>query len=257
MKAFAVLAFGLSLTTNAFAVNYGNYKYVKSNGLTNVQNPQGLVFSAVGAAPSSTGADGLNIFGIPSGTVPAGTTTMVMRFDFKSNGFFAAEPLAHLPILLLAKWQNNNPTPPTPGAGGGYLVGRGIAVGNVSGAPNGCSGSNVVEIETFWLTGNKLFPSSCSAGGTGTSNLRLSDYTTYRFEIFASKTNYIQGQNVNVAYNIYNSSGVLLHSAAVLDINAEIPTTLGGWGIGRTLSNTNPNTSWSIEFNNLSVDFIP
>lgn len=259
MKTIAILAVGLSLTTHAFAVNYGNYKYIKSNGLTNVESPQGLVFSAVGAAanPTYLGADGLNIFGLPSGTVPSGMTTMVMKFDFKSNGFFAAEPSAHLPILLLATWQNNNPTPPSPGSGSGFLIGRGIAIGNVSGAPNGCTVSNIVVVESFWATSNKLFPSTCSAGGTGTSNVRLSDYTTYRFEISASKTNYIQGQNVNVLYKIYNSSGVLLQQASVLDINAQIPTTLGGWGVGRTLSNVNPNSNWSIEFNNLSIDYIP
>lgn len=257
MKTIVALVVGLSLTTNAFATNYGNWKYIKSNGLTTVQSPQGPTLAAPGTGPSAGGASGLNIFGFPSGTVPFGMTTMVMRFDFKSNGFFTAEPAAHLPILLLAKWQNSNPTPPSPGAGAGLLLGRGIIIGNVSTAANGCSGGNIVEIESFRPTSNRLYPASCSAGGTGTSNVRLADNTTYHIDISVSKTNYIQGQNVNVIYSLWNSTGVLLTQGSALDITTEIPTDLGGWAVGQVLSNTNPNTNWSIEFNNLNVEFSP
>lgn len=260
MRAFITIALGVLLSSNVLATGYGNWKFIKTGKLVTLQNTQGLIVSS---PPSGTGvldANGPNWFGFPSETMPSGKTTMVMGFDFRSNGFFTAEPGAHLPILM-GKWKNNGPS----GSPAGYIVGRGIIIGTVSGHPSGCSALNIIEIESFRPTSNKLYRGSCSAGGTSGGAdgwvtggpVVLQDNINYHIDIFVSNTNYIQGQNFNVIWSLKNSSGTLLMQGFALDVTSEIPNNLGGWGIGRVMDNGNPNASWSIEFNNLTVDYVP
>src|SRR5690606_18585926 len=207
------MVFGFSLflvSADALATNYGNWKFVKQNGLTSIVNSQGITVAAPGTGPAATGTHGINIFGIPQATLPSGKTTMIMQFDFRSNGYLTKESGAHIPIALSGKWRNTNPTPPTPGAGAGYIVGRGIVIGAVSGHPQGCSVGRIVEIESFRQNGNALYPSSCSAGGTNGHNVVLNDYTTYHFVIYSSNTEYIEGQHYNVIYSLLDSSNNLI-----------------------------------------------
>lgn len=243
MKLQVLLAAALVLGsfTAAHATSYGSFKFTKSKDLVKVVNAQGLTV----AAPKDT-----NIFGIPSAAVPVGTTTMVMQFDFRSTGFFAQETGAHIPIMLMGKWENANPSLPANPPTNGYLIGRGISIGNLTGHPQGCSVPRVAVIESFRPSSNALYTSSCSAGG-GSTNVQLNDNTTYHFVIYASNTQFVEGQHFNVIYSILNNNNLLLQGFA-LDLTSEIPGNLGGWGIGEVL-NSNINANWTLEFNNINV----
>jgi len=238
---FMVAALMASTFTFAHATSYGNFKFTKSKNLVKIVNGQGLTV----AAPSD-----INILGIPTATVPTGTTTMVMQFDFRSTGFFTQETGAHIPIVLMGKWENANPSlPPNPPTNG-YLIGRGISIGNLTAHPQGCSVPRVAVIESFRPSSNALYTSSCSAGG-GSTNVQLADNTTYHFVIYSSNTQFVEGQHFNVIYSILNGSTLLMQGFA-LDLTSEIPGNLGGWGIGEVL-NSNPNANWTLEFNNINV----
>ena len=104
-------------------------------------------------------------------------------------------------------------------------------------------------IESFRPSSNALYTSSCSAGG-GSTNVQLDDNATYHFVIYASNTQFVEGQHFNVIYSILNNN--LLLQGFALDLTSENPTNTVGWGIGEVL-NGNPNANWTLEFSNINV----
>jgi len=221
---------------------YGTWQIVHKFGSSQIVSPEGITSAASAARNAAFGADA---FGIPTGNLPAGTTNMQLAFTFKSSGFFTSEPGAHIAVGTTANWQKANV------AGmGGFLEGRGIVLGNVEGAPDGCTVGPIVEIEPWRrppLTNPptpdiKLYPSSCSA--------LLSENTSYAVNIVADNVG-------DISYTLHAGSH-LISSSSIADSTNYITPGLGGWFMLFVFGDgdqTQADSSWTLTFSNVTVTY--
>ncbi|MEO8672424.1 MAG: hypothetical protein ABI411_13995 [Tahibacter sp.] len=212
----------------------GSWRFIKHAGLCSVIAPGGIQIAASGGAPGS-GVAGADAFGVEDATSPDGATVQHMRFGFRSGGFFTAEPDAHLAIGVAGRWRKDNPSTPS---FDGCLMGRGIIIGNVSGAPQGCPQAPVVQIESFRRDGNALFATTCSP--------RLQDDVDYEITLWAD----VHGA---IGYRVCNASKEPLAECRVNDHGANIPAGLGGWWITHVFSDSHPDADWTLAFVDLSI----
>lgn len=174
-------------------------------------------------------------FGIPSASQPAGVGTQAMSFDFYSENYFSQNPSGHIAVMIKGTWAFDNPkTLPNESE----VSGRGIILGSVAAAPNGCPSARIAQIESFWATGNALIPDTCSA--------QLSDNVWYRVTIHANNNRWI-------AYWITDLSGTVFYAYhAIQDPGSYISEDLGGWVITPAFSSVYAPT-WAAYFNNVKT----
>ncbi|MDH4418926.1 MAG: hypothetical protein QE485_17080 [Acidovorax sp.] len=168
------------------------------------------------------------------GTVkPAGTTTQVLRFRFRSNNLFAANPGAHFAVVGRAEstsWYNR---------------GRGFIVGGLS----GCSSSGIsVQPETWFsnpstlTAGNHVWNGAPYCAGT------LSEGVWYDVDLHVNSSNHF-------AYTITQGGVVVAGGFAIHDtFNPEgniINNKLTGFSFGLVFAD-NFNASWTLEFDNIT-----
>ena len=213
--------------------SFGNWTFLRRNGLAQLRHSSGLICGASAAAPGS-GISGVDAIGIPQAEAPTAFREQFMRLRFCSRGLFDAEPESHLALGLTGQWRKPNPIV----ANSAQLTGRGIIIGNVSGAPNGCAKFPVVQVESFYSNGNALF------AGTGSGTLR--EGVWYALELGAS----MDGQTF---YDIRDESGASIGKHSIVDRSPEIPTGLGGWWIGHAFSDTHLERDWEFEIADLAI----
>ncbi len=214
----------------ASTAQFGDWVFERKGGLCRLRNSQGLVFAA-SASTAGSGIAGIDALGVPEAAAPAEARSQCMRLRFRSGSFFRAEPEAHLALGVSGAWRKTDPS-----GAAGRIVGRGLIIGNVSGAPGGCADAPVVQIESFRSNGNALFPGSCSP--------RLDDDIWYALEFSASKDG-------SIAYRLYDGSDKLLAQAGVQDTTPDIPPDLGGWWILHAFSDRYLERDWTFEIRNL------
>ena len=171
--------------------NLGNLSFHKQFGKSHLVGLDAPGQPHVGIE-SAQGDAGTDVFGLPQGKRPLGMRTQVMQFRFRSRGFFQHEPGAHIDIGLTGIWHKDDPNTPENEA---RLLGRGIVIGNVSLAAHGCPAARVIEIESYYDDGNRLFAESCSPP--------LKEDTWYRLTLLA-------GSNGRTAYRLRDEKGRLL-----------------------------------------------
>jgi hypothetical protein len=76
-----------------------------------------------------------------------------LSLRLRSRGWFSRNPDGHCALALRAA-VTLPPERPAPGS----LEGLGLAIGNVSGAPGGCTHPPAAQVESFWFGGNRLLP---------------------------------------------------------------------------------------------------
>ena len=149
------------------------------------------------------------------------------------GGIAAAIPLRHVVGCVV----HASAATTEPGVAA-HRMGRGLIIGNVSGAPNGCKDAPVVQIESFRTNGNALLPSTCSP--------RLDDGIWYALEFSASRTG-------DIAYRLRDASDNLLAHAEVSDATPDVPSGLGGWWILHAFSDLHLEWNWTFEIDGLEV----
>jgi hypothetical protein len=178
------------------------------------------------------GTDILN-FGVNEAPQPAGVTTHTITFDFYSENYFSRNPSGHIALMLKGRWYNDNPNT---AINEFDFSGRGIAIGNVSGRPDGCQNPPAAQVESFWKTGNAIFPQSCS--------LRLRDNFWYKVTVHANNNRW-------VGYWITDYSGNIFYAnAAVQDPASHISESLGGW-LFAPVFNDSQTLNWKIWLRNV------
>ena len=211
---------------------FGDWTFFRRNGLAQVRHSSGLVCAASGAGPG-LGITGVDAIGIPDATAPAGAREQVMRFRFRSRGYFDAEPESHLALGVMGGWRKANPIV----ANSALLAGRGVIIGNVSAAPNGCPEFPVVQIESFYTNGNALF--------AGTGSRRLREALWYSLEFGASADG-------KTFYEL--SDGEMpLGAESIVDDSPDIPPKLGGWWICHVLSDLHLERDWEFDVADLAI----
>lgn len=211
---------------------YGDWVFERIGGLCRVRGKDGMVFAASSAAPGS-GIGGVDAIGIPQ--APAtNAPTQRMRLQFRSRGFFSAEPDAHFAFGIAGQWRKGNPAT----AQSGLLAGSGVIIGNVTGAPNGCAEAPVVQIESFYADGNSLCANTGSAA--------LQEETWYALEIGASSDG-------RISYELLGDSGRIA-GADIVDTSRRLPHAQGGWWITHVFSDNHVHRDWSFDIAALHVD---
>lgn len=81
-----------------------------------------------------------------------------LSLRLRSRGWFTRSPDSHAALALRAE-VTLPPDRPAPGS----LEGLGLAIGNISAAPQGCPHPAAVQVESFWWGGNRLVPDAWSA----------------------------------------------------------------------------------------------
>lgn len=81
-----------------------------------------------------------------------------LSLRLRSRGWFTRNPGGHCALAIRAA-VTLPPDRPPPGS----LEGLGLAIGNVSEAPNGCPQPPAAQVESFWYGGNRLVPGAWSA----------------------------------------------------------------------------------------------
>lgn len=219
------------------APTLGDFSFVKQAGRSELAGMTAAARAAgVRVADDAHGAD---VFGVASASVPTGMFTQVMHLRFRSRGFFQHEPAAHIDIGLTGAWRKDDPAT---ARHEGLLVGRGLIIGTVSGATQGCAQASVIEIEGYYRRGNRLYRSSCSPS--------LVENTWYQLTLVA-------GSNQRVGYVLRDAQGQVLVRHMVHDAGDQVPADLGGWWIGHVFSNTSPQADWAIDFAGLDVRWLP
>ncbi len=208
--------------------HYGDWRFVRRNGLCTVQSPQGIVLAASGDVANS-GIAGVDALGVPEASAPTGVREQILRFRFRSQGFFNAEPGAHFALGVTGEWRKADPNAPS---WNGRLAGRGAILGNVSGAPDGCPEAPVLQLESFRRNGNRLF--------AGSGSLRLREGTWYELELGAT----LDGE---IRYVLRDARGALLHQAHAADDTLDVPRGLAGWWITHVFSDANPGVDWAFD----------
>ena len=212
--------------------SFGDWTFMRRNGLAQVRHSSGLICGASAAAPG-LGIGGVDAIGIPDAEAPPGAREQIMRLRFRSRGLFDAEPEAHLALGLMGQWRKPNPIV----ASSAVLTGRGVIIGNVSAAPNGCPEFPVVQIESYYTNGNALF------ADTGSDRLR--EDTWYSLEFGASA----DGRS---SYEL-RDGGALLGMKSIIDDSPNIPPNLGGWWICHAFSDRHLERDWEFDAADLAI----
>jgi hypothetical protein len=104
------------------------------------------------------------------------------------------------------------PDRPAPGS----LEGLGLAIGNVSEAPNGCPQPPAAQVESFWYGGNRLVPGAWSAP--------LAEDRWYAIELAVDGASRLTAQVADIG------GGAPLAELAYADPDAaRRPANLAGW----------------------------
>ncbi|MDN5924539.1 MAG: hypothetical protein L0H70_06015 [Xanthomonadales bacterium] len=235
----SVLLAALLYVLGAHAANpaLGDWHYVKHAGRCQLLDAQQRE-----AQPSRfvtrQSAHNTDVFGVQSATPPPGMQAQVMHLRLRSHGFFSREPGAHLALGVTGAWHKDNPAT---AANEALLAGRGVIIGNVSAALHGCTQAPTVQIESFRLHGNRLYPASCSGA--------MADNTWYNLSIVATRDG-------RVAYWISSLDGSWRAHHGVTDTTKHIPADLGGWWILHVFSNQHPQADWRIDIHDLQVQWL-
>ena len=240
--AVALVSTSATATTTISTFNYGTWKFVHKNQQSQVLSPSNVQISAT-ALPFATdpGVDGVDAIGVPTGVLPTGANAMSISFTFLSSGFFSSEPAAHFEFGVGANWHKENPWI----AGSGLEEGRGIVVGNVSGAAGGCKNPPAAQVESDRANTTPdavLYPATCSP--------KLQDNISYTVTISADTSG-------NVAY-LLKQGTTILANYSVNDANSFIPTSLGGWyglHIGADSNSTYANSIWTVQLTSVAVTY--
>lgn len=184
------------------------------------------------------GRHGADVIGVPDATPPNGMTTQIMKFRFRSHGFFTAEPGAHFAIGVTGAWRKDDPATPDKD---GLLVGRGVVIGNVKAATGGCDQAPVVEIESFRRNGNALFADSCSRP--------LTDDAWYGLTLTATRGGAI-------AYVLTDADNKVIGAARVDDGAADIPTGQGGWWLLHVFADRHPERDFKVDIADFEVAWL-
>ena len=160
-----------------------------------------------------------------------------MRFRFRSRGLFTVEPSAHLALGLTGDWRKPDPSS---SAFTGRVIGRGIIIGNVSGAPFGCPRAPVVQLESFHRSGNRLV----NASGSDI----LEERRWYHLEVSATLAGVMR-------YRLEDDSGQMISEATDNDAGADVSPALGGWWITHVFSDQHPEQNWGFDVADLSIDW--
>jgi|GEM_PF-1921617 hypothetical protein len=219
--------------TAAIVERYGDFAFERAGGLCRLRTAAGLTFAASAGAVGS-GIAGVDTLGVPEAAAPAGVSEQFLRLRFRSRGFFTAEPEAHLALGVMGTWRKTDPS----SGGGGLLIGHGLIIGNVSGAPDGCREAPVVQIESFRATSNALLAGTCSP--------RLEESAWYRLQLRATR-------NGGIAYLLHDASGTVLTNVAGSDPAADVPPGLGGWWITHVFSDHHPERDWVFDIADLEI----
>ena len=211
----------------------GDWTFERVGGLCRLRGPHELAFAA-SAGASGSGLGGVDIMGVPSAAVPANASAQFMRLRFRSRGLFRAEPEAHFALGVAGAWRKADPLAQAPGA----VSGRGLAIGNVSGAPNGCAHAPVVQLESFHRVGNALLHGTCSP--------RLEDDTWYLLSLTATA-------DAHVSYRLDDASGDPLAEIDVVDESGDVPAGLGGWWILHAFSDRHLERDWWFDIADLEI----
>lgn len=214
--------------------HFGNFRFERRGGVCALIDRQGLELSA-SAGAGGCGLAGVDTLGQRELIAPVGAIEHGMSFRFRSRGLFAAEPGMHLALGLTGDWRKSDPNQ---GTFNGKVVGRGAIIGNVSGAPHGCSRWPVVQLESFHRQGNRLV--------RGSGSIELSDDCWYRLELNAS----VRGR---IAYRLSNDAGERLSVAEEDDAGADVESGLGGWWITHVFSDQHPEVDWRFDIADLRI----
>lgn len=180
------------------------------------------------------GTDSL-AFGVTDAAQPPGAQGQALSFLFYSDGYFAQNPAAHIAVLLKGRWAYDDPAT---AVNEGDLSGRGIVIGNVSERADGCRLPHSAQVESFWRSGNALFPQTCSRP--------LQDRVWYRVLILASNTR-------GIAYQITDRDGRAVYANhAMQDPGAHIDETLGGFAILQVFESVRA-PSWRLWFDDVTT----
>ena len=220
------------------ASRVGDVRFARESGrfVIHAADTHALDSAGIRIAASATGDD---VLGVPAALAPPGMHTQVMQFRFRSRGFFTAEPAAHFAVGLGGAWHKDDPATPQQD---GLLVGRGIVIGNVREAANGCDTAPAIEIESFHRYGNRLLPTSCSVA--------LEDGRWYRLTLAATRGG-------GIAYRLDDDHDRPVSTAAAADADADVPADLGGWWLLHVFANQHPEHDWSVDIAGLDVRWYP
>jgi hypothetical protein len=223
--------------TGASGTRFGDWSFERKGGLSRMRSTNGLAFAA-SASGVGSGIAGVDVLGVPDAAMPRDARGQFMRLRFRSQGLFEAEPGAHLALGVCGAWRKGDPS-----ASGdrGAATGRGLVIGNVSLAPNGCSETPIVQIESFHRGGNALLPGTCSP--------HLTDTRWYVLEFSATR-------DARIAYSLHDESGNSLAAMDVLDTSGDVPPDLGGWWILHAFSDHHPGRDWCFEIRKLEVGWL-
>jgi hypothetical protein len=134
-----------------------------------------------------------------------------LSLRLRSRGWFTRNPGGHCALAIRAA-VTLPPDRPAPGS----LEGLGLAIGNVSEAPNGCPQPPAAQVESFWYGGNRLVPGAWSAS--------LAEDRWYAFELSVDASARLVARVTDVA------DGALLADLAYADPDAaRRPANLAGW----------------------------
>lgn len=134
-----------------------------------------------------------------------------LSLRLRSRGWFTRNPGSHAALALRAA-VTLPPDRPAPGS----LEGLGLAIGNVSGAPQGCPQPPAAQVESFWFGGNRLVP------GCWSPSLREDRW--YALDLSVDTASRLQARITDVA------DGAPLAALAYADPDAaRRPANLAGW----------------------------
>lgn len=218
-------------------MSYGDWRFVRHNGLCTVQSPQGIVLAASGGIANS-GMAGVDALGVSDVPAPPGAHEQVLRLRFRSQGFFSAEPGAHFALGVTGEWRKADPNA---ASWNGRLAGRGAILGNVSGAPNGCPEAPVLQLESFRTHGNFLF--------AGSGSPPLLEEAWYMLALRATRDG-------ELGYVLSDADGVALHEALAQDQTSDVPQDLGGWWVTHVFSDANPGVPWAFDLADIAVEWL-
>lgn len=134
-----------------------------------------------------------------------------LSLRLRSRGWFTRNPGGHCALAIRAA-VTLPPDRPAPGS----LEGLGLAIGNVSEAPNGCPLPPAAQVESFWYGGNRLVPGAWSAP--------LAEDRWYAFEWSVDASSRLRARITDVA------DGMPLAELDYADPDAaRRPANLAGW----------------------------
>ena len=181
----------------------------------------------------------------------AGPGRMIVNFNVVFTNFFAANPNAHMAVVL----RNTSAVIAT------SVLGEGVLIGNATTLPSGeASNLNPTALLETWMNNIPAAPSGNYVWGNSevARSLGLHDNTTYKFIIEATKT--IDG-NRYIRYRIWTQDPTLLNwkpigdSGDVLDHNVWADLTQSGITFGYVFQSNL--SSWSIDVTGCQVTWGP